>query len=145
MALRPMPAMIFMENTIEMAYKILDIQKLTDLEAGTTVVLVRYKAGRYPMPYLLIYIVADVGPKTWLKWKKQKQIKKYAKKHIKMDLSRMGNRQLWQRMKQYDVVNSNFCGVAKKHGFDEMGSRRLGGVQMQPLCNGQNPVLCSCR
>lgn len=135
----------------EMAYKILDIQKLTDLEAGTTVSVSKIQGGTVSNAIpAKCHIVADVRFENMAEMEKtKKQIKKICEKtHID------GTSTEWEiasSMAAYETTDDvikfyNFCSeVAKKHGFDEMGSRRLGGSSDAAFITmAKTPVLCSC-
>ncbi|MGI6129547.1 MAG: M20 family metallopeptidase [bacterium] len=135
----------------EMAHKILEIQKLTDLESGTTVSVSKIKGGTVSNAIpAQCQVEVDVRFENMAEMERAKQRIGEICEITHVD----GTSTEWEvasSMAAYETTDDvikfyNFCNeVAKKYGFGEMGSRRLGGSSDAAFITiAKTPVLCSC-
>lgn len=134
----------------EMAHKIIDLQKLTDLESGTTVSVGKIKGGTVSNA-----IPAQCKIEIDIRFENMNEMEK-----IKEKIAKVCQKTYLERtLTKYEIVSSmaafettddvmgfyNFCNkISNKYGFEELGHKRLGGSSDAAyITMAKTPVLCS--
>lgn len=135
----------------EMAFKVQEIRKLTNLDSGTTASVGNIKGGTVSNAIpARCDIEVDIRFENMAEMERVKQQMEEICKATHID----GTSTEWSIYSSFAAFETtdeviklyDFCkGVAQKHGFAEMPSRRLGGSSDAAfILMAGTPVLCSC-